>query len=327
MLGRGDGGVHQNAVTAQFHRHGGVGGRAHAGIDQDGNLRLLDNGEDVVRVADAQPGADRRSQGHHRHAAHFLQPFGDDGIVVGVDHHLEAVADQGLCRFQGGCDVREQGLFVTQYLQFDQVVATQQFPRQTAGSNRVGGGVAAGGIGQNGIPIWWDDIQKIGFVGVLADVGAANGHGDDLGPAGLDGAAGFLHVFVFARAYQQARVVVDTGDGQGIVWGRGQGFSRSGHRDDWLRFEDDRSGSAAAYGVHDFHPVSRCKLMLRVVAARQDVEIDFHGDAFSAEFQQLNKARGGDAIGYLAAFAIEDDFHRHCTVAFRDRRFGLDCTR
>jgi hypothetical protein len=30
-------------------------------------------------------------------------------------------------------------------------------------------------------------VEQVGLAGVLADVGAANGHGDDLGAGGIDG--------------------------------------------------------------------------------------------------------------------------------------------
>jgi hypothetical protein len=75
-------------------------GGADAGVDQDRHLGVLDDGEDVERVADAEPGADGRGQRHHGAAADVFQLLGDDRVVVGVDHHVEAVGDQHL----GGLD-------------------------------------------------------------------------------------------------------------------------------------------------------------------------------------------------------------------------------
>src|SRR5260370_886926 len=59
VLGAGDGRVHEHAVTAELHRDGGVGGSAHAGVDDDGDGDGLKDDLDVVPGPDAQARADR----------------------------------------------------------------------------------------------------------------------------------------------------------------------------------------------------------------------------------------------------------------------------
>jgi len=50
----------------------------------------------------------------------------------------------------------------------------------------------------------------------LADVGAANGDGDDLGPARFHRASRLIEILVLARSDQQARAVGPPGDEERI---------------------------------------------------------------------------------------------------------------
>jgi hypothetical protein len=52
-----------------------------------GTVDRLEDDLDVVRVADAEPGADRRASGITHAAPGVLQRFGHHRIVVGVRHH------------------------------------------------------------------------------------------------------------------------------------------------------------------------------------------------------------------------------------------------
>src|SRR5690606_18472180 len=54
FAGPGDRGVHEHAVAAELHRDGRVGGRAHAGVDDDRHLGVVDDLEQVPAVLDAQ---------------------------------------------------------------------------------------------------------------------------------------------------------------------------------------------------------------------------------------------------------------------------------
>ncbi len=217
FLCAGDGGVHQDPVTAQFHGYGGIRGGTHAGIDQDRYRGVLDDGEDVVGIADAEAGSNRRGQRHDGHATHFLEAPGDDRVVIGVDHDLEALPDQCFGGLQGLGDIRKQGLLVTEHLQLHQVVAVQQFACQAAGAYCVLGGITTGGVRQQGVAVRGDHVQQVGLTRILADIGAADGDGDDFGATGQGRLAGFIHIPVLAGTHQQAGGVFNAGDDQRVV--------------------------------------------------------------------------------------------------------------
>src|SRR5690606_28538625 len=80
--------------------------------------------------------------------------------------------------------------------------------------------VAAGRVRQQRVTVGRQHVEQAGLVRVLADVGAAHGHGDDLGAAGFHGAAGLIQVLVLAGADQQARLVFAACDDE-PVFGRG----------------------------------------------------------------------------------------------------------
>jgi hypothetical protein len=93
-------------------------------------------------------------------------------------------------------------------------VAVEQFAGQAQRAYRVIGGVAAGGIGQDGELRGRQRVEQVGLAGVLADVGAADCDGDDLGAGSVDGRAGFGEILVLAGADKQAGTVGLSGDGQ-----------------------------------------------------------------------------------------------------------------
>lgn len=62
VFGACDRGIHQHAITPQLHRHGGVGGGAHAGIHQHRHADTFLDETDVDGVHDAQPRTDERPQ-------------------------------------------------------------------------------------------------------------------------------------------------------------------------------------------------------------------------------------------------------------------------
>ncbi len=213
----GDGRVHQYRFTAQFHRDGGIGGGTDTGIDQHRHFGFFKNDLQVVRVADTQTAADQASQRHDRDAADFGQLAGDDRVITGVDHHLEAVLDQNLGGLEGFDHIREQGFLVSQHFELDQIAAVEQFPGQAAGTHGLGRIEAAGGIRQNGVTIRRQHVQQVRLARVLAQVGAAHCNGDDLGTRRFDGQTGLFHIDVLAGAYQQARLESPAGQDEGLV--------------------------------------------------------------------------------------------------------------
>ena len=123
-------------------------GGAHAGVDDDRHLHRLEDQAEVVRVADAQARADGRGQRHHRRAAGVLELPRDDRVVGGVGEDGEALLHQR-CRAasSGLLDVGEERLLVADHLELHPL-ASAPARGQAAGADRVVGGVAAGGVGQ-----------------------------------------------------------------------------------------------------------------------------------------------------------------------------------
>ena len=95
-------------------------------------------------------------------------------------------------------------------------MAIEQLARQATGAHRIFGGVATGGVRQNGVAIRRDHVEQIRFVRVLADIGATNRNGDNLGAAGFDRGARFVEIFVLAGADQQTRAIVFARQGKGV---------------------------------------------------------------------------------------------------------------
>ena len=225
MRRRRDGGVHEHAVTTELHGDGRIRGGANACVHHDGDLGILDDGEDVVWIADAESGSDGRRQRHHRHAAHVFQTFGHDGVIVGVDHHLETVLDQLLGSLQSCRDIGKQGLLVAEHFELHQIVTIEKLAGELAGTNRGTRVVATGCVRQNRVLIGREEIQEVRLTWILADVGAANGNRDDAGAARLDGLAGLLEIPVLAGTHQQPRGVLHAGHDQRRVDGSNRRIS------------------------------------------------------------------------------------------------------
>ncbi|KAG1182027.1 hypothetical protein G6F35_015721 [Rhizopus arrhizus] len=127
---------------------------------QPSSIAIAASEAQVVLVLDAQARADRRGQRHHRGAADLFQALGQDRVVGGVDHHLEAILDQLFGGLEGLYHVRVQRLLVAEHFQLGQVVAVQQLTGQAAGAHGVLGGVAASGVGQDGVTVRRQHVQQ-----------------------------------------------------------------------------------------------------------------------------------------------------------------------
>ncbi|MPN19399.1 hypothetical protein SDC9_166768 [bioreactor metagenome] len=137
-----------------------------------------------------------------------------DGVVGAVDHDLKAFLDQGFGGLQRFRHVWEEVGRVAEHFQLAQRMAVEQFPRQAQGTYRILGGITAGGVGQDGESRRRNGIEQVGLAGVLADIHAAHGDSDDLGPRGVDGGARLGEILVLAGADQQAGTVGLAGEGQ-----------------------------------------------------------------------------------------------------------------
>jgi hypothetical protein len=145
----GDRGGDQHGGAAELHRQRRVAGGADAGVEDHRHRRLLDDHRDVVRVPDAEAGTDRRAERHHGGAAGLLEAAGQDRVVVGVRQHGEPVGHEQLGRLEQLDRVRQQGDVVSDDLQLDPV-RLQRLAGQPGDQERLGGGVTASGIGQDG---------------------------------------------------------------------------------------------------------------------------------------------------------------------------------
>jgi hypothetical protein len=107
--GPGDRGGDEHGRAAELHRQRRVAGGANAGVEDHRHRRTLDDHRDVVRVPDAEPGADRRAERHHGGAAGLLKAARQDGVVVGVRKHGEPVGDEQLGRLDQLDRVGQEG--------------------------------------------------------------------------------------------------------------------------------------------------------------------------------------------------------------------------
>ena len=151
ILGAGNRRVHQHAVGAQLHGHGGIRGRADAGVDDDRHAGEFADDADVVRVLNAEAGADRRAERHHRGRARVLQLPAGNRVVVGVRQHHEPFPDQHLRRFEQRFVVGEERPLVADHLELHPV-RQPRLASEPRGPDRFVRRVAAGGVRQDEHP-------------------------------------------------------------------------------------------------------------------------------------------------------------------------------
>ena len=112
-----------------------------------GHAGALGDDRDVVGVADAGAGADRRAERHHRGAAGLLEAAGEDRVVVGVGEDGEALADQGLGGVEQLDRVGVEGAVVADHLELDPV-GLEGLAGEPRGADGVARGEAAGRVWQ-----------------------------------------------------------------------------------------------------------------------------------------------------------------------------------
>jgi len=208
--GSGDGGVHEDAVSAHLHGEGGVGGGADTSVDDEGNGG--DSfAQDLERsaVLDAKAGTDGRGEGHDGGGAGIDEAMGEDNVVGCVREDGEPFFDEDAGGFEGGLDVGIEGGLVADDLDFDPV-GEADFAGEARGANGFVGGVAAGGIGQQEVAAGVDEVEE-GFLGAV-EIDAADGDGDHLGAGGFEGGLGFGSVAILTGADDEARLKGFAGD-------------------------------------------------------------------------------------------------------------------
>src|SRR5574343_88275 len=165
------------------------------------------------------------------------------------------------------------------------------------------GGVAAGGVRQQGELVRRQVLEQVRCAFVLAEVGAAQGHGHDFGAGGEGGLAGLGEIGEFAGAGEQAGTVGPAGDDQRVV------RSRNRHGGIIAGNARPRQPSAAAHGLDDFDTVAGLQAVLRMPALRHDAAVHFHRQALLRQAEGIDQRGHAQSVVDLADFAIEIQFH------------------
>ena len=173
FAGGGITGVHQHAVAAQLHRDRGIDAVPTPASTSTGTLALIDDQAKFHGLRMPSAGADQRGQRHDRDAADVFQHLRLDGVVsAGETTSKPSLTRVSAARASRAC--WGTGSWVAEYLQLDhQRVAIEHFARRRS-VHRVVGGVAAGGVRQDGE--FLGGTRQAGWVRrVLADVGGCGG--------------------------------------------------------------------------------------------------------------------------------------------------------
>src|SRR4029078_714404 len=176
-------------------------------------------------------------------------------------------------------DVGEQRIRIAQDLELDQLVPVEQFARELERTHGVVGGVAAGGVGQQGKFRRGQVVEQRRLVRILADVRAANRDGDDLRARCHDRRPRRGEVLVLAGTDEEARTASGPGNDQRVVMGKGDFFGGSVH----LRY------LTAADGGDHFDSITGADHGFGVPAAWDDLTILFYRDALALERQRADE--------------------------------------
>src|SRR5262249_5055580 len=178
-----------------------IRGRADACVDDDRHADRLEDDLDVVRVADAEARSDRRPERHDDGGAGVLELLGHHRVVVRVGHHGEAFARQGARGLEQTEHVWKERARVTDHLELDHLAETS-LARQVARANRLVGGVAPGGVGQERVA---RRVQMIEDRFTRGQTNPAQRHRHDLRARRFVRSLHDVHRRVLSRADDQAR--------------------------------------------------------------------------------------------------------------------------
>jgi mono/diheme cytochrome c family protein len=152
------------------------------------------------------------------YAAEILEHLRLDRIVGAVHHHLEALFHELLRRVERFRHVGVERMRVAEHLELDEVVPVEQLARKAQRAQRILRAVAARGVRQDRVARGRQEFEQARLVRVLADVGAPDRDGHDLGAGRFDCRARLGEVLVLAGADEQARAVRLSGDDE-LVFG------------------------------------------------------------------------------------------------------------
>ena len=212
--GGGDGGVHEDAVGAQFHGEGSVGGGADSSVDDEG-----DGGDFFAEdlegraILNAESGADGGGEWHDGCGSRVDEAMGEDDVVGSVGEDGESFFDEGAGGFERGLDVGIESGLVADDFNLDPV-GEADFAGETRGADGFVGGVTAGSVGEEEVAARVNEVEQ-GFGGAV-EIDAADSDGDHLSAGGFKGGLGFLAVAVFAGADDEAGLKSFAGDDEGF---------------------------------------------------------------------------------------------------------------
>jgi hypothetical protein len=206
-----DGGIHEDAVRAQFHGHGGIGGGADSCVYDHGNFGdAFSKDAEIGGILNAQSGADGRGKGHDGGGTGVNEFAGGDEVVVGVRKDDEAFLDEDFGGFDELFGVREKGLLVADDFEFDPV-GEADFAGEARGADGFVGAIASRGVGKDKDFVAVDVVEE-GFLGLIGEIDAADGDGDHIGAGSGVGAGHFGEAAVLPCSDDKTGIEGTAGD-------------------------------------------------------------------------------------------------------------------
>ena len=202
VLSFGDGGVHQEAVRAKFHRKRRVRGGAYACVyDHRDFGDAFAKDAKVGGILDAETRADRSRERHDGRGASVDEFAGGDEVVVRVREDDETFLDEDARSFDELLGVREKSLLIADDFELDPV-GEADFASEACGANGFVGRVTGGGVGQDEHFFAVDEIEER-FFRAIGKVDAANRDGDHVRAGGGVSARHLRKRAILASAHDQ----------------------------------------------------------------------------------------------------------------------------
>ena len=118
----GDGGVHEYAISTQFHRDGGIGGDAHACIDNHGDFGdAFAEDAQVGGILNAEAGTNGSGKRHDGGGAYVDEFAGGDEIVIRVGENDKTFFYEDARGFDELLGIGEKSLLIADDFQLDPV--------------------------------------------------------------------------------------------------------------------------------------------------------------------------------------------------------------